>query len=128
MKLKTRVDLDFMPDKTLNVDFVAYPDFAYMIYQFQKRNILHCMAAEIDGNGKLLKEPFELDTTYISFFADNKIYSTINSEDKSKIMIYKIQKKNDKFNFTTLLFNDSLQLLHKSRIETSFEDQQRCFQ
>ncbi len=127
MKLKDRVDLDFMPDKIMNVDFVAYPDFAYIIYQFQKRNILHCMAAKIDGSGKILKKPFELDTTYISFFADNKIYSTVNSEDKSKIMIYKIQKKNDKFNFTTLLFDDSLQLLHRSRLETAFEDRKDVF-
>jgi len=127
MKSKNKVDLDFMPDKTINVDFVAYPDFAYIIYQFQKRNILHCMAAAIDGNGKLLKTPFELDTTQISFFADNKIYSTINSEDKSKIMIYKIQKKNDKFNFTTLLLNDSLELLHKSRIETPYEEHKDIF-
>jgi hypothetical protein len=127
MKSKNKVDLDFMPDKTINVDFVVYPDFAYIIYQFQKRNILHCMAAAIDGNGKLLKTPFELDTTQISFFADNKIYSTINSEDKSKIMIYKIQKKNDKFNFTTLLLNDSLELLHKSRIETPYEEHKDIF-
>ncbi len=127
MKSKDRVDLDFMPDKTINVDFVAFPDFAYIIYQFQKRNILHCMAAKVDGNGKLLKPPFELDTTHISFFADNKIYSTINSEDKSKIMIYKIQKKNDKFNFTTLLLNDSLELLHKSRIATPYEEHKDIF-
>ena len=127
MKSKNKVDLDFMPDKTINVDFVAYPDFAYIIYQFQKRNILHCMAAAIDGNGKLLKTPFELDTTQITFFADNKIYSTINSEDKSKILIYKIQKKNDKFNFTTLLLNDRLELLHKSRIETPYEEHKDIF-
>lgn len=127
MNLKDKVNLDFMPDKTLNVDFVAYPDFAYIIYQYQKRSILHCMAAAIDGNGKIIKEPIELDTTYISFFADNKIYSTVNSEDKSKIMIYKIQKKNDKFNFTTILFNDSLQLIHKSRMETSYEEHKDVF-
>lgn len=127
MKSKDRVDLGFLPDKTINVDFVAYPDFAYIIYQFQKRSTLHCMAAEIDGNGKLIKTPFELDTTHISFFADNKIYSTINSEDKSKIMIYKVQKRNDKFNFTTLLLNDSLELLHKSRIETPYEEHKDVF-
>jgi hypothetical protein len=127
MKSIDKIDLDFMPDKTINVDFVAYPNFAYIIYQFQKRSILHCMAAAIDGNGKLLKTPFELDTTQISFFADNKIYSTINSEDKSKIMIYKIQKKYDKFSFTTLLFNDSLELLHKSRIETPYEEHKDIF-
>ncbi|HEY5407476.1 MAG TPA: hypothetical protein VIJ92_10315 [Ginsengibacter sp.] len=127
MKSKDKVDLDFMPDKTINVDFVAYPNFAYIIYQFQKRSTLHCMAVAIDGNGKLLKPPFEIDTTHINFFADNKIYSTINSEDKSKIMIYKIQKKNTNFNFTTLLLNDSLQLLHKSRIETPYEEHKDIF-
>ena len=127
MKLKDKVVLDFMPDRTMNVDFIAYPDFAYMIYQFQKKNILHCMAAAIDGNGKIIKEPFEVDTTYINFFADNKIYSTVYSENKSKIMIYKVQRKNDKFNFTTLLLNDSLQLLHKSRIETPYDDHKDIF-
>ncbi|MEO5648343.1 MAG: hypothetical protein ABIR03_00290 [Ginsengibacter sp.] len=127
MRLIDRIDLRFMPDKTLNVDFIAYPDFAWLIYQYQKRNIIHCMAVKINESGKMLTDPIELDTSSISFFADNKIYSTIYSEDKSRIMIYKIQKKNDKFNFTTLLFNDSLQLLHKSRIETPFEERKNVF-
>lgn len=127
MRLKDRIDLRFMPDKTLNVDFVTYPDFAWLIYQYQKRNILYCMAVKINGDGKLLTDPVQLDTTSISFFADNKIYSTVSSEDKSKIIIYKIQRKNERFNFTTLLFNDSLQLLHKSRIETSYEDKKDIF-
>ena len=127
MKLKDRVDLDFMPEKALNADFVAYQNFAYIIYQYQKRNILHCMAAAIDGNGKVIKKPFEIDTTYISFFADNKIYSTINSEDKSKILVYKIQKKYDQFSFTTLLLDDSLKLIHKTRIETPYEERKDVF-
>src|SRR5690242_4260077 len=42
MKLLNRTDLQFMPDNTLNVDFVTYPDFAWMIYQYQKRNTIHC--------------------------------------------------------------------------------------
>src|SRR5438132_394118 len=46
MALKDRAELDFMPDKTLNADFIAYPDFAYIFYQYQKRNILHCMAVK----------------------------------------------------------------------------------
>ena len=127
MRLLNRVDLRFMPDNTLNVDFVPYPDFFWLIYQYQKRNIIHCMAVKMNEEGKLLNDPIELDTTHINFFADNKIYSTINSEDKSKIMIYKIQRKNGNFNFTTLLFNDSLQLLHKSRIPTDFDDRKDLF-
>ena len=127
MKLKDRVDLDFMPEKAINVDFVAYPDFFYIIYQYQKRSILHCMAEKIDGNGKKIGDPIQLDTTSISVFADNKIYNTINSEDKQKIMIYKIQKKYDKFYFTTLLFNSQLQLHRKSRIVMPYEEHKDVF-
>jgi len=122
MKLRERVDLDYIPDKTINVDFIAYPDYAYIIYQFQKRSTLHCMAAKVDGEGKRLGNLIELDTTYISVFADNKIYSTIYSEDKQKIMIYKIQKKNEKFFFATKLYDQNLQLLHSSRMTMPFDD------
>ncbi len=127
MRLIDRVNVKFIPDNTLNVDFIAYPDFAWMIYQFQKRNTIYCMGIKINADGKLLSDPIELDTTHINFFANNKIYSTVNSEDKSKIMIYKIQKKNGHFNFTTLLFNDNLQLQHESRINTFFDDRKDLF-
>ncbi|MEO9021043.1 MAG: hypothetical protein ABI237_07525 [Ginsengibacter sp.] len=127
MRLLNRIDLRFMPDKVLNTDFIAYPDFAWLIYQYQKRSIVHSMAVKINGDGKLLTDPIELDTTDINFLASNKIYSTIYSEDKSKIMIYKIQRRNGKYNFTTLLFNDSLQLLHRSRIETNYDDRKDMF-
>jgi hypothetical protein len=127
MNLKENFDLDFIPGKTINTEFIAYPDFFYVIYQFQKRNILYCMAAALDGNGKVVRKPFDLDTTNISYFSNNKIYGVINSEDKSKILVYKIQKKNDEYSFTTSLFNVGLQLIHKSRTETSFQDNKDVF-
>ena len=127
MKLVNEVELTIMPEKTLNVDFVAMPDFAWLVYQYQQRNTLYCMALKINGEGKLLADPIELDSTNINFFADNKIYSTIKSEDKSKIMIYKIQKKSDIFNFTTLLFDSNLNLLNKSKIESDFEYRKNVF-
>ncbi len=127
MELKDRVDLDFIPDRTFNVDFVAYPDFSYIIYQYQRRSIVYCMAAKIDGNGKKLGEPVQLDTTSLSVFADNKIYNTIYSEDKKQIVIYKIQKKYDKFNFTTLLFNTALELQKKSRWVVPYEERRDVY-
>lgn len=127
MRLLNRVDLKFMPDNVLNVDFVSYTDFAWLIYQFQKRNTVHCMAVKINADGKLLSDPVQLDTTHINFFANNKIYSTVNSEDKSRIMIYKIQRKNGDFNFTTLLFDDSLKLIHESKIPTYYDDRKDMF-
>ncbi|HEY5464443.1 MAG TPA: hypothetical protein VIJ95_14375 [Hanamia sp.] len=127
MRLLNRIDLRFLPAKTLNVDFITYPDFAYLIYQYQKRNAIYCEAVKINADGKLLADPMVLDTTHINFFASNKIYSSISSEDKSMIMIYKIQRQNGKYNFTTLLFNDSLQMLYKSAIPTNYDDRDDLF-
>ncbi|MBL0355680.1 MAG: hypothetical protein IPP72_01790 [Chitinophagaceae bacterium] len=82
MLLKEKVELDFLPGKTFNVDCVVYPDYFFLIYQYQRKGILYCMGVKMDGNGKKLNEPVELDTTHVGVMGDNKIYSTINSDDK----------------------------------------------
>lgn len=129
MNLKNKTELKFLPekDRLLNVDFIAYPDFAWMIYQYQRRNFVYCMAVKIDSDGKLLTDPVQLDTSGVSFSADNKIYSLISSEDKKNIMVFKIQKKESRFNFTTFLMDDNLNLKHKSVIETEYEDKKYVF-
>src|SRR5438105_3493957 len=38
MKLKERVPLNYITDRTINIDFVPYANFVYMVYQFQRRN------------------------------------------------------------------------------------------
>lgn len=122
MELKEKVELDFLPGKTFNVDYVAYPDFVYLIYQYQKKGILYCMAAKMDANGKKIGEPIELDTTSVGIMGDNKIYSAINSEDKKKIMVFKVQRKDDRLHFLTRLFDNQLQLIHKSQYSVPYND------
>jgi hypothetical protein len=125
MKQVTSVEQDYLPDndRVINVDFFPYSDFAYMIYQYRKKNIIHCIAAKIDGNGVKMGELVELDTTQVNFGADNKIYSVVTSEDKSKIMVFKINSKNKKlYIVTTLLLDDKLALLKKSRLSMPMED------
>lgn len=118
MKQVDKTKLDFINYRVLNTDFLSYPDFVYMIYQFQKRNIVYCMAAKLDASGKIMGQPVELDSTdNINYSASNKIYSFINSEDKQKIMVFKINTKNDKAHIlTTCLFNKDLSLVKKSRL------------
>jgi hypothetical protein len=123
MKLKERVKLGFMPDRMINADFIAYPDHCMMVYQFEKKNIVHCMGVKIDGNGQKIGEPFELDTTRIGSVASNKIYSLVVSDDKQKIVLFKINTKNPKaFAITTLLFNPALELQKKSRCYLPIEE------
>lgn len=114
-----KVDQNYVPedDRMINVDFFPYADFCYMIYQYQKKNIVYCMAAKIDANGKKISEVMQLDTTHSGFGANNKIYTVITSEDKSKIIAFKINSRNKRtYLITTVLFNDRLELLKKSRL------------
>jgi hypothetical protein len=52
MKLLQRVPLTFIPAKYINIDFVAYPDYFYMIYEYQRKNIVYCSAVKLDGQGQ----------------------------------------------------------------------------
>ena len=109
MKQKDRVKLDFLPDRIINADFLAFPDFCYMFYQYQKKNIVYAMAAKLDGNGKLLDKEMLMDTTQVGFLANNKLYSVVNSDDKQSIDLFKINSKNDdRYIVTTMLFGRDL--------------------
>ena len=96
MKQLAREEQDYVPanDRVINVDFFPYSDHAYMVYQYQKRNVVYCMASRIDGNGKKTGDVIALDTTHIGFAANNKIYSVLSSEDKRRIGIFKINSRN----------------------------------
>lgn len=113
MKIAKTVKLDFVPEKTFNLDFVVYADYFWMIYQYQKRNTLYCMAAKMDANAQIIGEPVQIDTTQIPFLSDNKIYTTIYSEDRQKIMVFKMPKKNDRYSLVTMLFNSDMKMVRE---------------
>ena len=128
MNLIERVDLDYIDDRWINVDFVSYPDHCWMIYQYQRKSIVYCMAVKLDGRAKRITDPIELDTTRIGWAANNKIYTTIFSEDKGKIMVFKINSRNQKnFLFTTLLFDNQLQLEYHHRMSIPMEERNDYF-
>lgn len=127
MKDVDNVKLSFIPEKTFNVDFVTYPDFFYMIYQYQKKNILYCMVAKMNPEGRPMGEPQLIDTTRIPVMADNKIYTTINSEDKQKIMVFKVHKKNDIYTIASLLYDNNFQLIHKHRQTIALNDRKDSY-
>jgi hypothetical protein len=125
MQQVAKVEQDYLPDydRMINVDFFAYSNFFYMIYQYQKRNIVYCIGVKLDGNGKRVSDVMEMDTTRIGFAANNKIYTVLSSEDKSKLIVFKINSKNKKMYYmTTMLYDNNLQLLKKSRLSIPMED------
>jgi hypothetical protein len=124
MKQVGKVDLDYLPqDKLINVDFFPYSDFSYMIFEYQKRNVVYCMGVKIDGNGKKISDIQQLDSSHIGMASTNKVYTAITSEDKSKILLFKINSKNrQNYALTTVLFNNRLDLLKRNLIYMPFDD------
>lgn len=115
---------NYIPDdRLINIDFYPYDDFFYMIYEYQKKNVVYCDAVKIDGNGKKVSNVITLDTSHIGFAANNKIYSTISSEDRSRLMVYKINAKNrSRFVITTLLFDKDLALQKRSQFALRMQE------
>jgi hypothetical protein len=112
---ETRTELE--GDRVINIDFIAYPDFAYAIYQYQRRNVVYCNAVKINSLGKADGPVIVLDTTEINFSTSNKIYTTISSDDKQRVMVLKINNRNqERFVFTTLLYDNQLILQRRDRM------------
>ena len=117
MKEKERVKLNFLPGRIINADFLAYPDFCYLFYQYQRKSIIYIMAAKLNSTGKIIGEPIVMDTTTINFWASNKLYNVITSEDKQHILVFKINSRNERSHVvTTSLFNKEMKLLEKNVI------------
>jgi hypothetical protein len=110
-------------DRLINIDFFPYNDFTYLIYQYQKKKVVYCDAVKVDGNGKRISEVISLDTSHIGFAGNNKIYTAITSEDKSKLMLFKINTKNkERYIVTTMLFDNSLTLQKRSGLVMNMEE------
>lgn len=127
MKLKDKVVLDFFPanQKVINSDFITYPDYALLVYQYQKRGVVYCMGAKIGPNGQALGTPVELDTAELRSANDNKVYSVVYSEDRKQIMVFKINSRNrESYVLTTLLFDKNLNLMRRTRSQVPMPDRE----
>src|SRR6185369_7561429 len=124
MKMIEKVKHEYLPDdRMINVDFFTYTDHIYAVYQYQRRNIVHCAAVKLDGMGKKMSDPVELDTTSLGGSGNNKIYTVLASEDKQKIVVFKINSKNrEKFLITTKLYNNNLELQKKTILTMPMDD------
>jgi hypothetical protein len=128
MRLVQRVPLGFLPDHFTNVDFVQYPDFFYLLCEYQKKNIVHLEAFRMNGEAKVIGDPIELDTTQVGSSNTAKIYTNLVSEDKQYLMALKINTKSAKsFTFTTFLFNKDLTLQDRHRLPMFIQDHADMF-
>ncbi|WP_116845203.1 hypothetical protein [Deminuibacter soli] len=122
MKMVDKQKLN-LPERLLQTDFLAYRDYFYLFYQYQRRNVVYCMALKINADGKKVGEPIELDTSNINYSASKKIYTVLNSDDKQRIGVVKINTKNERYHAVTMsLFDKELTPVHRARVVIPMEE------
>ena len=127
MSIKEEIKLDFISDRTYNIDFITYPDHFLVVWQFEKGNTIYCKAASMNGAGKLMGVILDLDTTKQGVFSNKTSYSFSWSEDKKKLLLYKIQTKSDVYNQLTKVYDENFTLLDSSRITLTYNDNREDF-
>jgi hypothetical protein len=120
MKLKELAPLDFLPEKTSAVNFIAYPDFIYIIYQYQIKKTAYCAAIKLNAEAKAIGQPINLDTAEGSH--TNKTYTITNSENRQKILLVKTLKQNTSLTITTILLDNNLQTIKRAVESFDFND------
>lgn len=117
MKILHDVPITVIPDneKLLDVNFVNSRGGANMIYQYQDGDVLRLMAVKLEANGHIMDQPQLLDTTHISYQAESGIYNCIASNDHSKILLFRVNRKDRSLHqFKTMLYDQDLHLLGES--------------
>lgn len=127
MAIKENIKLDFISDRTNNIDFITYPDRFLMVWQFEKGNNIYSKAAVLSGAGKLIGSVMDLDSTRQNFFASKVFYSFTWSEDKSKLLLYKTYTRNNEYTQVTKVYNDKFLLLDSSKRILTYNDNREDF-
>jgi hypothetical protein len=124
MKQVAREEQDYIPDdRLINIDFFPYTDHAYLVYEYQKKNVVYCEAVKIDGNGKKISDIIDIDTSHIGFAGSNKIYSVISSEDRNQLMVFKVNSRNkSKYLLSTVLLDKDLVKRKSTRVHIPMDE------
>ncbi len=127
MKELSNERIKFMPEKLINADFVTYNDYFLMIYQYKKGGIIYCDAVKMSADATQMGDVITVDTTRVGLQSGSDVYSTIYSEDKKNILIYKMHSRNERLNVVTKLFDPSLRLVDSTRSVIDFNERREIY-
>lgn len=126
MKELSNERLKYVPEKIFNVDFVTYADQFLMIYQYKNDGIVFCDAVKLNAQGEKISEIVRIDTTRVGIRSGSGVYNTTFSEDKQRILVYKIQNKDKELTLVTKQYNAALNLLDSTRSTIEFDNRREA--
>ncbi|MFT4061911.1 MAG: hypothetical protein QM642_06100 [Edaphocola sp.] len=115
MRLLATVTLDFFPQKTAEAEFYATGKEIIVLYQAEQRGEMLQYAAKLDTMGRMVQRPTVVASAKLGWLAaDRKYFTSVASNDRSKIFIYNVSKqKGRKTEFNTYLLDNALTVIAK---------------
>ena len=120
MVLTNEKELDILPDKIIDLDIYTGNSGIMLICQFKKNQWVYCQFIRMDTSGLLTQKPFIVDSTSIGNFSDSRIYSSVCSDDKKKLLVYKRHIQSGVLRFSSFLLNNEGLLLERYAAEEPF--------
>ena len=117
------VELDFIPEKTIKVDFIKCADSLIVVYSFEKNKHIICNAMIMKRKTQLFPSPIQLDEASIGFFAQSDIYSVVPSDNKQKFLLYKKQLRNNKANLLLKTYDIQINLIDSVSVSENHDNQ-----
>ncbi len=114
-------ELEFLPSRMLDIDIIKNKQKITFIWQQEKNGVVSCFGTILNANMQQLVPVKLLDTTKVGQFAENKIYLTGKSEDKSKLLIYKRYVQKGDIRVMAKVYDNSLNMLDSSRFTFEFK-------
>ncbi len=125
LRLLEDVPLTNLPERQhmLDLSFFSKGSKANLVYQYQEDNVVYLMGARVEPNGRILEAAKVLDTTILSYKAENKIYNSVSSEDGRRMMLFKINRRDRSlYNFSMKLYDSDLNLVQADQFTVPMED------
>lgn len=115
MEKVATVVLDFFPKKIYQVRFINYSEKMLTLYQAVESGKVVQYAALLDGTGRLLKGPIQLNSAKTGMFGPNRDYfSSAVSDDKKQVLVYSIDEKGNQMQFSGVWLDDQLNSIVRS--------------
>ncbi|HVM88647.1 MAG TPA: hypothetical protein VMT76_10710 [Puia sp.] len=117
MQLVSAEKLDFKDDY-YGIQFICYPKFAYMFYQYTHDYHSYCSVIKIDSMGKVAGKPFKVAEMEISqVYSNTPVFNIAYSEDKNKIAVFSVENSRHAHVLKLYILNTGLKRIDEKEFQ-----------
>ena len=127
LKVKHKVDLNFIPAYTYRLNFINYVDRCLVVFQSVGiKKVLYTRIASLDKDGQISGKIVDIDSITASIYGGNELYNVTFSENKQHLLFSKnlMGIKPGKIQVDQIILNNELKLEKNENCFIPYESEQ----